>query len=120
MVKILIQDAVFVWYEKYYNVKPLLSKSKPQVTRDTSLSTGKYPWARETGDEIMNDFFKRFNVKSSEFEFLLYWPYEKGLLPNFLRPLSQKVPEISPKPLTVRIFNGSYVGGISESWTLDF
>ncbi len=37
MVKLLIQDAVFVWYEKYYNVKPLLSKSKPQVTLDTSL-----------------------------------------------------------------------------------
>ncbi len=29
MVKLFIQDAVFVWYEKYYNVKPLLSKSKP-------------------------------------------------------------------------------------------
>ena len=111
MVKDSIQDAVFVWYEKYYNVKPLLSKSKPQVALDTSLSTGKYPWARETGDKIMNDYFKRFNVKSSEFEFLLYWPYEKGLLPNFLRPLSQKVPEISLKPLTVRMLVESAKAG---------
>lgn len=111
MVKLLIQDAMFVWYEKYHNDKPFLSKSKPQVTLDTSLSTGKYPWARETGDEIMNDYFKRFNVKNSEFEFLLYWPYGKGLLPNFLRPLSQKVPEISPKPLTVRMLVESAKAG---------
>ena len=27
MVKLLIQDAVFLWYEKHYNVKPLLSKA---------------------------------------------------------------------------------------------
>lgn len=59
MVKDSIQDAVFVWYEKYYNVKPLFSKKKPQLTLDTSLSTGKYPWARETGDDILNDYFKR-------------------------------------------------------------
>ena len=81
------------------------------MTLDTSLSTGKYPRARETGDEIMNDYFKRFNLKSSEFKFLLYWPYEKGLLPNFLRPLSHKGPEISPKPLTVRMLVESAKAG---------
>lgn len=59
----------------------------------------------------MNDYFKRFNLKSSEFKFLLYWPYEKGLLPNFLRPLSHKGPEISPKPLTVSMLLESAKAG---------
>ena len=111
MVKEHTQDAVFAWYDQSYNVKPLFSKNKPQLTLDTSLSTGQYPWARETGDEIMNDYFKRFNVESSQFEFLLYWTYEKGLLPNFLRPLSQKVPYISPKPLTIRMMVESAKAG---------
>ncbi|MBT0728736.1 DUF1493 family protein [Rosenbergiella nectarea] len=111
MVKDAIQDAVLEWYDKYYNVKPLFSKKKPQLTLDTSLSTGKYPWARETGDDILNDYFKRFNVESSAFDLLLYWPYEKGFLPNVLRPLSQKIPDVPPKPLTLRMLVESAKAG---------
>ncbi len=43
MVKKNAQDAVFAWYDQSYNVKPLLSKNKPQVTLDTGLSTSRYP-----------------------------------------------------------------------------
>ncbi|WP_338558536.1 DUF1493 family protein [Erwinia sp. E_sp_B01_3] len=97
------ENAVMEWYEKTYNTKPLFAKNKPVLTPETSLSTGKYPWARETGDEIMNDYFQRFNVDSSHFNFLTYWPYEKGILPDFLRPKSQKIPEVDPKPLTLQM-----------------
>ncbi|VEI62283.1 DUF1493 family protein [Serratia rubidaea] len=103
MVKDSIEEAVLEWYESTYNTKPLFAKSKPVLTLETSLSTGKYPWARETGDEIMQDYFERFKVDSRDFNFLTYWPYEKGLWPNFLRPKFQKVPDVEPKPLTIQM-----------------
>ncbi|WP_276971896.1 DUF1493 family protein [Tatumella ptyseos] len=106
-----IEKSVFEWYDNTYNCKPLFSKVKPGLTLETSLSTGKYPWARETGDEIMNDYFKRFNVDDSKFDFIAYWPYEKGFLPDFLRPRSQKVPDIEPKPLTLRMLVESAKAG---------
>ncbi|WP_307570318.1 DUF1493 family protein [Pantoea anthophila] len=37
------------------------------LSPETSLSTGKYSWARETGDDIMKDYFSRFNVDDSSF-----------------------------------------------------
>ncbi|WP_312455396.1 hypothetical protein [Pseudescherichia sp.] len=45
-----IENAVTEWYDTTYNSKPLFAKTKPALTPETSLSTGKYPWARETGD----------------------------------------------------------------------
>ncbi|WP_409522235.1 DUF1493 family protein, partial [Pseudescherichia sp.] len=106
-----IEKAVTEWYDATYNSKPLFAKNRPGLTPETSLSTGKYPWARETGDEIMKDYFQRFNVDSSRFNFLSYWPYEKGMLPNFLRPTSQRVPEVQPKPLTLQMLIESAKAG---------
>ncbi len=111
-----IETAVMEWYNETYNSKPLFAKTKPVLTLDTSLSTGKYPWARETGDDIMNDYFARFSVDSTSFNFLSYWPYEKGLVPNFLRPKSQKVPDVEPKPLTIRMLAESAKAG---KWLYD-
>ncbi|QCA05674.1 DUF1493 family protein [Pantoea vagans] len=111
MVKDTMESAVLEWYDNNYNSKPLFAKNKPELTLETSLSTGKYPWARETGDEIMNDYFERFSVDSSEFDFLAYWPYEKGFLPNFLRPKSQKLPDVEPKPLTIHMLVESAKAG---------
>lgn len=111
MVKDTTESAVLEWYDNNYNSKPLFSRERPELTLETSLSTGKYPWARETGDEIMKDYFERFNVDNSEFDFIAYWPYEKGLLPNFLRPKSHKVPNVEPKPLTLRMLIESAKAG---------
>lgn len=105
------EKSVLEWYDDTYNCKPLFYKVKPELTLETSLSTGKYPWARETGDEIMNDYFKRFNVDDSKFDFIAYWPYEKGFLPDFLRPRSRKVPDVEPKPLTLRMLVESAKAG---------
>lgn len=93
-----MENAVLEWYDNTYNCKPIFSKVKPELTLETSLSTGKYPWARETGDEIMSDYFKRFNVDDSKFDFIAYWPYEKGfclifcvLVPKKFRMLNQSL-----------------------------
>jgi len=106
-----IEKAVFEWYEKNYNTKPLFAKSKPALTPETSLNAGKYPWARETGDEIMKDYFQRFDVDSSNFNFISYWPYEKGLLPNLLRTKAHKIPELKPKLLTIQMLIESAKAG---------
>ncbi|EXU75260.1 DUF1493 family protein [Erwinia mallotivora] len=106
-----VEIAVMAWYDKTWNLKPLFARAKPVLTLDTSLSTGKYPWARETGDEIMNDYFSRFNVDKGAFNFLSYWPLEKGFVPNFLRPASLRVPEVEPEPLTMRMLIESSKAG---------
>ncbi|MHB2054107.1 DUF1493 family protein [Pantoea dispersa] len=96
-----IETAVLKWYQENYNARPLFARTQPELSYETSLNTGQYPWARETGDEIMQDYFQRFDVDNSGFDFLIYWPYEKGLLPNFLRPKSQRILDQAPKPLTL-------------------
>lgn len=77
----------------------------------SSLNAAPYSWARETGDEIMQDYFQRFDVDNSGFDFLTYWPYEKGLLPNFLRPKSQRILDQAPKPLTLQMLIESAKAG---------
>lgn len=113
MVKDSHEIAVLDWYDRNYNIKPLFCRKKPQVTPETSLSTGDYPWARETGDEIMKDYFAHFNVDDSnfDFDFLKYWPYEKGFIPDFLLPRSQRVEYREPEPLTIGMLIDSAKAG---------
>ncbi|GAA3583759.1 DUF1493 family protein [Gibbsiella greigii] len=104
-------QAVFDWYSENWNSPVIFSRKKPVLTLDTSLSTGKYPWVRESGHEIMTDYFQRFNVDPTDFDFLKYWPHEKGLLPNFLRPKTQRIENIEPEPLTIRMLIESAIAG---------
>lgn len=60
-----IESTIFEWYQDYYNSKPLFASTHPELSYETSLNTGQYPWARETGDEIMQDYFQRFDVDNS-------------------------------------------------------
>lgn len=101
---------VFDWYSERWNLPTLFTKRRP-LTLDTSLTTGQYPWARETGDDIMKDYFSRFAVDDSNFDFLKYWPYEKGLIPNFLRPRSMRVEEKEPEELTIMMLIESAKAG---------
>ena len=91
---------IFDWYNERWNLPGPFSKRHP-LTLETSLTIGKYPWARETGDEIMKDFFSRFQVDNSQFDFTKYWLYEKGMIPNFLRPRAMKVEVKDPEELTI-------------------
>ena len=102
---------VMQWYEEKYNLKPLFAKQKPRLTLETSLSTGKYPWARETGDEIMRDYFSRFQVDEGNFDFLKYWPHGTGFLPNRLRPKAWRVDVREPEPLTIAMLIESAKAG---------
>ncbi len=86
------------WYNAGWN-----KKRKWLVTIDTSLTTGRYAWVWETGEEIMDSYFRTFNVNPAGFNFLKYWPDEKGLIPNFLLPESLRVKSIEPAPLTLRM-----------------
>ncbi len=65
-----IAAAVLAWYETQWN-KPTLTGKKQQVNADLSLNTGDYPWARESGDDIMKSYFRQFNVKQDTFDFLI-------------------------------------------------
>jgi len=98
-----IESSILKWYQDNYNSKLPLSRTQPELSYETSLNTGQYPWTRETGDEIMQDYFQPFDVDNSGFDFLTYWPYEKGLLPNFLRPKSQRTLDQAPKPLRLQM-----------------
>ena len=101
---------VFDWYDEHWNLPTPFSKKRP-LTLDSSLSTGRYPWARETGDDIMKDYFSRFGVDDTNFDFIKYWPYEKGLIPNFLRPRSLRVEEKEPEELTITMLIESAKAG---------
>jgi len=73
-------EEVIEWYSQRFNKPILFSKKQIPVTLETSLSTGKYVWASETGAEIMDEYFKRFNVDPANFEFEKYWPQETFIL----------------------------------------
>ncbi|EPT7031957.1 DUF1493 family protein [Cronobacter malonaticus] len=102
--------AVLKWYDEKWNLPGLLRKKIP-LTPEISLTTGRYPWARETGDEIMQDYFNRFSVDDTSFDFLRYWPPETGIWPNCLRPRALRVELKDPEPLTISMLIESAKAG---------
>lgn len=105
-----IQRKVLDWYDNKWNLPTPFSKKRP-LSLDTSLSTGDRAWARETGDDIMKDYFSRFNVDDSSFDFLKYWPVSKGFIPNFIRPRSLRMEEKRAEPLTIAMLIESAKAG---------
>ncbi|HGE7371343.1 TPA: DUF1493 family protein [Klebsiella aerogenes] len=105
-----IAAAVLAWYETQWN-KPTLTGKKQQVNADLSLNTGDYPWARESGDDIMKSYFLQFNVKQDTFDFFNYWPPEQGFLPNFLLLKSKRISPHKPEPLTLAMLIASAQAG---------
>lgn len=105
-----IEIKILDWYDSKWNLPTPFSK-KRHLSPETSLSTGKCPWARETGDDIMKDYFSRFHVDDSSFDFLKYWPVSKGFIPDFIRPRSLRVDEKSAEPLTIAMLIESAKAG---------
>ena len=105
-----IAAAVLAWYETQWN-KPTLTGKKQQVNADLSLNMGDYPWARESGDDIMQSYFRQFNVKQDAFDLFNYWPPEQGFLPNFLLPKSKRISPRTPEPLTLAMLIASSHAG---------
>lgn len=98
------EQQVLNWYRERWNGRVLPFFRKPAVTLETSLSTGKYPWAGEDASEILDDYFARFQVDRKNFLFRKYWPNEEVFMPlNFLRSKENKWRWIEPEPLTLKM-----------------
>lgn len=65
---------------------------------DTSLSTGDYVWASETGADIINGYFDKFDVDRDGFDFYAYWPPENFI---FFSLFSKVKEEAKALPLTL-------------------
>jgi len=104
-------EDVIDWYNAGWN-----KSGKWPVTIDTSLTTGRYVWVWETGEEIMESYFQAFEVDTQGFNFLKYWPNEKSMIPNFLLPKSLRVKEFEPAPLTLKMLADSARAG---KWLYD-
>ncbi len=108
-----IGQRLFDWYDEKWNLRTPFSKKAP-LTLDTSLSTGKYPWVWEDGFEIMEEYFERFQVDKSEFDFMKYWPEEVGItsaLFSLLLPKSKRKKTQEPEPLTINMLIESAKAG---------
>mgnify|MGYP004709324969 FL=1 len=107
----LTENTVIEWYKTRWNGRFFFSKQPWPVSLDTSLSTGDHAWVVETGEEIMNDFFQRFEVSPARFNLLTYWPIEPGWIPNILLPESMKVNYTAPEALTLKMLAESVNAG---------
>lgn len=105
------EELIVEWYKQNWNGRSFLSKKPWPVSLDTSLSTGDHAWVVETGEEIMIDYFDRFNVLATKFNLLKYWPIEPGWIPNILLPNSMKVKYIEPQKLTLKMLAESAKAG---------
>lgn len=99
---------VIAWYNERFNKPGLFSGKRWPVTIDTSLTTGRYSWVWETGEEILDEYFKTFNVDPADFDFLKYWPDEESFLCALF---SCGGDDEEPKPLTLRMLAESARAG---------
>lgn len=107
----MVTDADMVdWYNSNWNKPRRFSKRQWPVTIDTSLSTGDYVFVSETGEEIMQNYFKTFQVDPGGFDFYKYWPVEPFILFAFL-PKCMRGDEDEPRPLTLRMLAESAKAG---------
>jgi hypothetical protein len=106
-------EEVITWYSERFNKPALFTGKTWPATIDTSLSTGDYVWASETGSDIMNEYFKRFGVARGNFDFYKYWPEETFILYSLF---TSGRDDDEPAPLTLRMLAESARAGI---WLYD-
>lgn len=102
-------EEVIAWYSERFNKPALFTRKRWPVTMDTSLSTGDYVWASETGADIMNAYFKRFDVEPAHFDFYRYWPEETFILCSLF---TSGKDDDEPEPLTLRMLAESARAGV--------
>lgn len=106
------EKQVMTWYNENWNGRVLPLFRKPILTLDTSLSTGKYPWSKDDAEQIINDYFARFQVEKDGFVFEKYWPNDEVVMPlNFLRSKENKWAWAEPAPLTLKMLVESAKAG---------
>ncbi|WP_235501146.1 DUF1493 family protein [Tatumella sp. UCD-D_suzukii] len=105
-------DEVISWYEENWNSPVFPFFRKPKLTPETSLSTGKYPWAWEDAEDILVEYFEKFKVERRNFSFIKYWPNEETFMPlNFLRKKENRFHYVEPQPLTIEMLVASAKAG---------
>jgi hypothetical protein len=104
---------VLTWYGERFNKPGLLTKKRWPATLDTSLSTGDHVWASETGADIMNEYFEKFDVDRANFDFYRYWPEETFILYALF---TCGKGDDEPEPLTLRMLIESAKAG---AWLYD-
>lgn len=97
-------EDILEWYNVRWN-----KRGKRRVTMDTSLSTGRYPWATETAGEIIESYFVTFKVDRAGFDYFKYWPVESGLFIFGLCTCGDD--EVEPEPLTLKMLADSARAG---------
>ncbi|MGV3344423.1 DUF1493 family protein [Enterobacteriaceae bacterium LUAb1] len=105
------EELIVEWYKQRWNGRSFFSKKQWPISLETSLSTGDHAWVVETGEEIMSDYFHRFNVSPTRFNLLKYWPVEPGWIPNIFLPKSMRIKYIEPHKLTLRMLAESAKAG---------
>lgn len=110
------EERIIEWYKQNWNGRSFFSKKPWAVDLETSLSTGDHAWVVETGEEIMSDYFQRFDVLDTKFDLLKYWPIEPGWIPNILLPKSMRVTYTEPQNLTLKMLAESAKAG---KWLYD-
>ena len=107
-----IENQVLAWYQENWNKSIFPFCRRPVLTLDTSLSTGKYPWADEEAVDLVEQYFDKFQVDRRHFSFTKYWPNEEVFMPlNFLRSRENKWKWIEPEPLTLKMLVESAKAG---------
>ncbi|WP_330982166.1 MULTISPECIES: DUF1493 family protein [Enterobacterales] len=107
-----VEQRVIDWYQKNWNKPVFPLFRRPELTMETSLSTGKFPWANEDAVEIVEQYFTLFGVDKRHFSFMKYWPNEEVFMPlNFLRSKKNKWKWIEPEPLTLKMLVESAKAG---------
>ena len=97
-------NSVFTWYQRNWNSPVFPFFRCPVVTLETSLSTGKYPWAKDDAREILKQYFDEFGVDKRLFSFAKYWPNEEVFMPlNALRSKEEAWKWVEPAPLTLEM-----------------
>lgn len=111
--KMMTNEDVISWYCERFNKPALFTRKSWPVTLDTSLSTGDYVWASETGADIMREYFQRFDVDPANFDFYRYWPEETFILYSLF---TSGKDDGEPEPLTLRMLAESAKAG---KWLYD-
>lgn len=101
-------EDILAWYNERFNLPGLLFKKRWPVTMETSLSTGDYVWASETGGDILNEYFEKFRVDRAGFDFYRYWPEETFILYALFTSGGN---DDEPEPLTLRMLAESARAG---------
>ncbi|WP_133459776.1 DUF1493 family protein [Scandinavium goeteborgense] len=107
-----IEQQVMDWYNENWNGRVFPFFKRPALTLDTSLSTGKYPWADEDAIDILGKYFEKFQVDNKDFSFNKYWPNEETFMPlNCLRSKENQWQWVEPEPLTLKMLVESAKAG---------